>query len=102
MGREVGRRFEREGTWVYLWLVPVDVWRKKTQYCKAIILQLKISKFNFFQKKKYSLQHMPGALHTVIRESSYNPVSWEHYYPVSQRREARCRWNDWCQVTHCG
>ena len=45
---------------------------------------------------------MPGALHTVIRESPYNPISWEHYYPVSERREARCQWNDWCQVTHCG
>ena len=41
MGREVGRRFKREGTYVYLWLIHVDVWRKPTQYSKAIILQLK-------------------------------------------------------------
>ena len=27
-----------------------DVWQKPTQYCKVIILQLKIS--NFFKKKK--------------------------------------------------
>ena len=47
----MGRRFEREGTWVYLWLVLVGVKWKATQYCKAIILQLKISKFNFFQKR---------------------------------------------------
>ena len=26
---------------VYLWLIHVDVWQKLTQYCKAIILQLK-------------------------------------------------------------
>ena len=45
MGREVGRRFTREGTWVYLWLIPADVWQKPTQYCKAINLQLKIDKF---------------------------------------------------------
>ena len=26
-----------------------DVWQKQTQYCKAIILQLKINKFNYFK-----------------------------------------------------
>ena len=26
---------------VYLWLIHGDVWQKPTQYCKAIILQLK-------------------------------------------------------------
>ena len=25
---EVGGRFEREGTYVYLWLTHVDVWQK--------------------------------------------------------------------------
>ena len=25
VGREMGRRFRREGTWVYLWLILVDV-----------------------------------------------------------------------------
>ena len=43
MGREVGGRFEREETDVYLWLIHVDVWQKTTQYCKAIILHLKIN-----------------------------------------------------------
>ena len=39
----------REGTYVYLWLIHADVWQKPTQYCKAIILQLKINikKYNF-------------------------------------------------------
>jgi len=36
-----GRRFKREGTYIYLWLIHVDVWTKSTQYCKAIILQFK-------------------------------------------------------------
>ena len=44
MGWEVGGRFKREGTYVYLWLVHGDVWQKPSQYCKAIILQLKINK----------------------------------------------------------
>ena len=29
------------GAYVYLWLTHVDVWQKPTQYCKAIIIQLK-------------------------------------------------------------
>ena len=38
--------------YVYLWPIHVDVWQKPTQYCKAIILQLKIDKL----KKKRKLQ----------------------------------------------
>ena len=37
---EEAGRFEREETYVYLWLIHVDVWQKPVQYCKAIILQL--------------------------------------------------------------
>ena len=25
IGRKMGGRFGREGTWVYLWLIPIDV-----------------------------------------------------------------------------
>ena len=45
MGTKMGERFQREGTYVYLWLTHVDVWQKPIQYCKTIILQLKIDKF---------------------------------------------------------
>ena len=31
-----------KGHYIYLWLIHVDVWQKPTQYCKAIILQLKL------------------------------------------------------------
>ena len=58
MGWEVGGRLRREEARLYLWLLHVDVWQKPIQYCKAIILQLKInskregillrSKTNFF------------------------------------------------------
>ena len=46
MGREVEGRFKREGTRVCLWLTHADVRQKPTQYCKAIVLQLKINKFS--------------------------------------------------------
>ena len=39
MRREIGGRFTREGTWVYLWLIPVDVCKKTTTFYKATILQ---------------------------------------------------------------
>ena len=35
---EVGGKFKREGTYVYLWLIHVDVWQKPIQYCKAVVL----------------------------------------------------------------
>ena len=28
-----GREVKRKGTYVYLWLIPVDVWHKLTQNC---------------------------------------------------------------------
>ena len=43
MGWAVGGRFQREGTYVYVWLIRVDVWQKPAQYFKAPILQLKIN-----------------------------------------------------------
>ena len=37
MGREVGGRFMRQGTYVYLWLMvsAIEVWQKPSQYCKV-------------------------------------------------------------------
>ena len=40
MGREMGGRFKREGIYVYLWLIHVEVWQEKTKFCKAITLQV--------------------------------------------------------------
>ena len=40
-GGRLGRGFWREGTYLHLYLIHADVWQEPTQYCKAIILQLK-------------------------------------------------------------
>ena len=56
VGREMGGRFKREGIYVYLWLIHVEVWQKTAKSCKAIILQLKIIKnlkINLFKKNNY-------------------------------------------------
>ena len=37
MGKEMGGTFKREGTFVYLWWINVDIWQKTTELCKAII-----------------------------------------------------------------
>ena len=42
----------REVTYVYLQLIHADVCRKSTQYCKVIILQLKINKCLKKENKK--------------------------------------------------
>ena len=39
------------GIYIYLWLIHADIWQKPTQYCKAIIFQLKISKLKRERKK---------------------------------------------------
>ena len=44
------REVQVGGTYVNLWLIPVNVWQRPTQYYKAIILQLKI---NFFKNFKF-------------------------------------------------
>ena len=66
----MGERFKREGTYVHLWLIHVDVWQKPTQYCKAVILQLKIIKCNYFKNfpkekadneiEKYQMKSLNG------------------------------------------
>ena len=43
--------FKRERTYVYPWPVGVDVWKKPTPSCKAIILQLK-NEYNFKRRIK--------------------------------------------------
>ena len=53
-----GRRFKREGAYVYLWLIHASTGQKPTQYCKAIILQLQISKKK--RKKEILSTDFPG------------------------------------------
>ena len=40
MGREVGGEFKRQETYVYLWLIHVDVQQKPSQYCNIVILYI--------------------------------------------------------------
>ena len=44
IGKEMGGRFKREGRYVHIWLIHVEVSEKTTKFCRAIILPLKINK----------------------------------------------------------
>ena len=48
-----------------LWLIHVDVWQKPTQFCKAMILQLKNKKFKIERKEKKEMliQMLDWAFH---------------------------------------
>ena len=46
-------RLQREGIYIYLWLIHVVVQQKLIKHCKAIILKLKIN-FKKINKKKKS------------------------------------------------
>ena len=53
MASGVGGRCKTEGPYAHLWLSHTDVWRKPTQPCKAITLQLKINTFFFKKQSPY-------------------------------------------------
>ena len=71
VGREVGQRLKREGTYARLWLIHVDVWQKSKQDCKAIILEFKIN--NFF-----------------LNERVFFFFFWFYFWTVILIRDSRC------------
>ena len=48
--RRAGRGIQERGTYVYLWLIHVNVWQRPTQNYKSIILQLKKEKEKLLEK----------------------------------------------------
>ena len=38
-----GTDVQERGAYVYLWRIHIDIWQKPIQYCKTIVLQLKIN-----------------------------------------------------------
>ena len=52
------RQFKREGTYVYPWLIHFAIRQKSTQYCKAIILQLKINVLKIIFLKNYKFLYL--------------------------------------------
>ena len=57
-GWEMEGRLKREGTYVYLWLIHVDVWQKPTQYCNYPSIKNKFRKR--LEKEKAHLPAVTG------------------------------------------
>ena len=75
----VGRRVQREGTYVYLWLIHADVWQKPTQYCKAILLQLKRKKEKKKERKKEKNAWFGGRCWVSFPAPLVTVNSWGNY-----------------------
>ena len=78
---------DSKGTCVYLWLIHVDVWQRPTQYCKAIILQLKINlKIKTVNKSNHTHTHthIPGTAGQGKHKGAFFLVGFlvpEHFFP---------------------
>ena len=79
---EVRRRFKRDRTYVYLGLMHVEIWYILIQYCKVVILKLKINKSSFIKKYVHAPQEislfgvqLPG----IIKE--YYSFNWSFFPP---------------------
>ena len=60
-----GTELRREGTYVYLWLIHVDVRQRPIQYCKAIVLQLKKKKKKITKELQFSYALSPRPCPTL-------------------------------------
>ena len=83
----MGGRFQKEGTYVYLWLMHADVWQKPIQYRKAIILQLKV---NHRKQKNKGLSSLRGSAVGVFFPS---PA----LRPLGPLKNVRSPWGSQCR-----
>ena len=60
MGWDMGGKFQREKTYVYLWLIHIDILQKPSQYCKAIILQFKTKQISADVSTEMNRQNLQG------------------------------------------
>ena len=68
MCREIRGRFRREGIYICIWLIHVEVWQKTTKFCKAIILKL---------KKHINLKRSCSFWVKVIHSLENNNLIWQ-------------------------
>ena len=74
----MGGRLQREGTYVYVWLINFVVQQKLTQHCKAIILQLKKENTlkDHWDNIRYTNIHILGVPEGGERERGRKDIWW--------------------------
>ena len=77
MWRKMWGRLKREGLYVYLWLIHVEVWQRITKVCKAIILQLKNKFENLKKEKKKQRHYFANKVHIIVKAMNF-PVVMSH------------------------
>ena len=98
----------REGTYVYLWLIHIVVWKKPIQHCKAIILQLKIN-FKKITSEKKKERERPGDKVRWPRPHFKRQNQVQNYKVVAEESSLALIWSQlfllWIQNTEypsCG
>ena len=79
------KRFRREGTCVYLWLILIVVRQKPTQCCKAIILQVKIKKKIFLKEPDLEKAYVLSA-HILLTRYNYVSLPASPQPPIKKRK----------------
>ena len=88
----MGGMFNREGIYLYLWLIHVDIWKKSTEYLESnyppiknkLKTKTKILIYKYFQIKKFFKKN-PGPVgpHSLLQSSS----AWFAHDPKGQFTE---------------
>ena len=87
-GEGDGKKIQREGIYVYLWLIHVEVWQKATEFCKVIILQLK-NKYTLKKKKGYMYTYSWSTL--LYNRNWHNSAKQRHSNKIKQKLFLNCQ-----------
>ena len=68
---EVGKTFKREGTYVYPWLIHVDIWQKPKEYCNYLSIKNKLI------RKTRVLRVIPGILEAMGIATDVLSCQWQ-------------------------
>ena len=89
---------------MYLWLIHIDAWQTTIQYCKAIILQLKINEnqnkkepkkqapfsFTSYHCSPHKPKFPPAGICKLLPDSENKPAGWKSEGWLAPRRRGRC------------
>ena len=84
-----GREVQEVWTYVYIWLIHVDIWQKPTQYCKAIIPQLNkfVKKEVFWFHQFFVPQYKEGPYLSIVSQFRMKLHKFETYLSHLSNKE---------------